>query len=578
MSTLLFKGKAKAASLLSPNHSHLIFMMPSSSYLILLLLVFNAYHFISADVLTTSIDCGASGSYIESSINWTGDKDLIQNGEAIVVGTSNGLPQAMTTLRVFTTRRKNCYSIAAEKGTRYLLRASFYYGNHDNKATPPVFDLQFDGNHWITVVTSMDTAIFHEAIYVAKADTISVCVAQTFPKMFPFISAVEVRSLTPNMYSQVDANYGLILRRRVAFGTKDIVKYPDDNYDRIWFPAINSGIFTEATSSAIIANTLDNDPPTEVLRNAFITQNTSTAIVLRANLPLMEVPILMNMYFSEVDVLDSTEERSFEFYINDVIVSDPIIPPYGKAIQRYLKNFSASSNTSFALGATSNSTLPPLINALEVFTITDQLTDGTSPDDGSLPDFSSLDALETIDLQNNRLNGPIPDFLGTLPKLKTLNLANNGFSGPVPSSLSKNTNLKLIVSGNPDLCTSGNSCKTTNTKTNTNTNSGSSSNASPSKKKKKKKSNKLPLILGVTAAALVIFFVALGSLAILHQQRKSAAIAAAATTGQTVYKGGNGPNGGTVGLQMLVNAGPTVVNVTKPGSLIYTSGYKLNIC
>ncbi|KAK1588894.1 hypothetical protein Q3G72_028330 [Acer saccharum] len=91
---------------------------------------------------------------------------------------------------------------------------------------------------------------------------------------------------------------------------------------------------------------ISNDPPTEVLRNALITQNTSTAIVLRANLPLMEVPILMNMYFSEVDVLDSTEERSFEFYINDVIVSDLIIPPYGKAIQRYLKNFSASSNTS----------------------------------------------------------------------------------------------------------------------------------------------------------------------------------------------------------------------------------------
>ncbi|KAK4852526.1 hypothetical protein QYF36_024832 [Acer negundo] len=186
--------------------------------------------------------------------------------------------------------------------------------------------------------------------------------------------AVEVRTLTPTMYSQVDVNCGLILRR-VAFGTKDIVKYPEDNYDRIWFPAINSGIFTEATSSAIIANTLDNDPPKEVLRNAFITQNTSTAIVLRANL-------LMNMYFSEVDVLDSTDERSFEFYINDVIVSDPIIPPYGKAIQRYLKNFSASSNTSFALGATSNSTLPPLTNALEVFTITDQLTDGTSPYDG----------------------------------------------------------------------------------------------------------------------------------------------------------------------------------------------------
>ncbi|KAK2643193.1 hypothetical protein Ddye_024956 [Dipteronia dyeriana] len=585
-------------------------MMSSSSYLILLL-VFNAYHFISSAV-TTSIDCGASGSYTEGSIDWTGDEDLIQNGESIAVLSGIGLPRAMTTLRVFTTRKKNCYSIAAEKGTRYLLRATFYYGNYDSKSSPPVFDLQFDGNHWITVTTSMDTAIFHEVIYDAKGDDISVCVAQIFPNMFPFISAVEVRTLTPTMYNQVDANYGLILRRRVAFGTKDIVKYPDDNYDRIWFPAINSGIFTEATSSAIIANTLDDDPPTEVLRNAFMTQNTSTAIVLKANLPSMAVPILMNLYFSEVDVLDSTDERSFELYINDAIVSDPIIPPYGKAIQKYLKNFSASSNTSFYLGATSNSTLPPLINALEVFTITDLLTDGTSANDvgalgdlqkkfvklqgwkgdpclpstftwdwlncsttatprvtalylsgydlsGSLPDFSFMDALETIELQNNSLNGPIPDFLGTLPKLKTLNLANNKFGGPVPSSLSKNTNLKLIVTGNPDLCASGKSCKTTNA--NTNTDTDTNTNSGTSTRKNKKKSNKLPATLGGAAAALVIFFVALGSLAILHQRRKSAAVAAAAaTTGLATNKGGNGPNGGEAGLQMMGNAGRTVVN------------------
>ncbi|KAH7560927.1 hypothetical protein JRO89_XS10G0141300 [Xanthoceras sorbifolium] len=543
-----------------------------------------------------SIDCGSSGLFTEGSIKWIGDNDLIQNGESIVVvNATSGVPQAMTTLRVFTTRNKNCYSIEeAGKGTRFLLRASFYYGNYDNKASPPIFDLQFDGNHWVTVTTSMDTTVIYEAIYVAKGDTISVCVAQTYSDMFPFISALEVRTLTPTMYSEVDTNYGLILRRRIAFGTKEIVKYPEDNYDRIWFPATNSGIFTEATSDATtITNNLDDDPPSQVVRNAFIAPNTSTAIVLRSNLPLnIEVPIYMNMYFSEVVKLDSTEERSFEFYIDDVVVSDPIVPPYGKVIQRYLKNFSASSNTSFSLGATSNSTLPPLINALEVFTITDELTDGTSADDvealhelqkkfdtlqgwrgdpclpspftwdwlncstdatprvialhlsgydlsGSLPDFSSMDALEAIDLHNNSLNGSIPDFLGTLPKLKTLNLANNDFSGAVPSSLSKNTNLKLIVTGNMDLCTSDKSCKTTDTNTNTNTNtntatdsdSGSSSNDSPSKTKKKKKSNKLPIILGPSAAALVMFFVVLGSLAKLHQKRKSAAVAAAATTG-----------------------------------------------
>ncbi|XP_031486659.1 putative leucine-rich repeat receptor-like protein kinase At2g19210 isoform X2 [Nymphaea colorata] len=37
-----------------------------------------------------------------------------------------------------------------------------------------------------------------------------------------------------------------------------------------------------------------------------------------------------------------------------------------------------------------------------------------------LPDFSSLIALEIIDLSNNSLSGQIPDFLGTFPYLKEL--------------------------------------------------------------------------------------------------------------------------------------------------------------
>ncbi|TXG73975.1 hypothetical protein EZV62_002554 [Acer yangbiense] len=417
------------------------------------------------------------------------------------------------------------------------------------------------------------------------------------------------------MYNQVDDNKGLILSWRLAFGTKDIVKYPDDLYDRIWFPANKPAVFREATSAVTVVNTyLDDYPPTAVLENAFIAPNTSSTILLKTGLPsnFNEVQVYMSMYFAEVDELDANlQERSFNFYVNGVDVSDPIVPLYGEAIQRSWKGF-ASSNTSFALEATSNSTLPPLINALEVYTITDELTDGTSADDvgaldelqkkfeklqgwkgdpclpstftwdwlncsttatprvtalylsgydlsGSVPDFSFMDALETIDLHNNSLNGPIPDFLGTLPKLKTLNLANNEFSGPVPSSLSKNTNLKLTVTGNPDLCTSGKSCKTTNTNTNTDTDTNSGNSANNSSRKNKKKSNKLPAKLGGSAAALVIFFVGLGSLAILHLRRKSAAVATA-TTGQATNKGGNGPDGRAMGLQMMGNAGPTVVD------------------
>ncbi|CAK7327932.1 unnamed protein product [Dovyalis caffra] len=39
---------------------------------------------------------------------------------------------------------------------------------------------------------------------------------------------------------------------------------------------------------------------------------------------------------------------------------------------------------------------------------------------GSLPDFSSMDALQTIDLQDNSIGGPVPDFLGNFPSLTSV--------------------------------------------------------------------------------------------------------------------------------------------------------------
>ncbi|KAI3869597.1 hypothetical protein MKW92_036337 [Papaver armeniacum] len=80
---------------------------------------------------------------------------------------------------------------------------------------------------------------------------------------------------------------------------------------------------------------------------------------------------------------------------------------------------------------------------------------------GTLPDFSAMSALETINLHNNSMTEEIPKFLGTFPKLKVLNLADNNFSGTIPSSLSNNANLTFNASGNPNLsCTDTSICNT----------------------------------------------------------------------------------------------------------------------
>ncbi|VVA24306.1 PREDICTED: probable [Prunus dulcis] len=69
--------------------------------------------------------------------------------------------------------------------------------------------------------------------------------------------------------------------------------------------------------------------------------------------------------------------------------------------------------------------------------------------------------IQTLDLSNNNLTGPIPDFLSQLPDLNVINLEKNKLTGSVPVGLierRKNGFLSLSLCANPNL--SGNvSCK-----------------------------------------------------------------------------------------------------------------------
>ncbi|XP_042510857.1 probable LRR receptor-like serine/threonine-protein kinase At1g05700 [Macadamia integrifolia] len=433
------------------------------------------------------------------------------------------------------------------------------------KKSPPTFDIQLDGNHWSTVFASSKDLIYVEAIYVAKKDTISVCLAQTQPNQLPFISSLEVRNLDSSMYKQVDSNYALFLTRRAAFGTNKTIRYPDDVYDRIWVGATGRGNgVVDVTSDILIIDTalcLDF-PPTTVLRNALTTENIPI-LFLGTHLPITPVPFYINMYFLELYSLDyNTQLRSFTIDMDSSPINPkPIFPYYGAGTEIYIVNGTASSNDTFALVSTNNSTLPPLINAMEVFIVSGPLTDGTNSDDvqqlsllqtqfsvlaewsgdpclpapytwewvactsdampritalllsgfglsGTLPDFSSMVALQTIDLHNNSLTGEIPSFLGDLPYLKELNLADNELSGTVPISLSKKK-FKLDVSGNQKLCAS---CV------------GSGPSSSPSTSSSGKKGSNLAIILGVTIPAFIVLLVIVALVAVTYHRRKTAAI------------------------------------------------------
>lgn len=159
--------------------------------------------------------------------------------------------------------------------------------------------------------------------------------------------------------------------------------YPDDAYGRIWDPAsiVGSGFSTVARSntSSIDLNTVPDKPPRAVMDNAMTTSNSSARSMRLPpfpNMPTSPNPMYINMYFTEVvDKFNSSgERRSFDIYIDDKPVQSikPVMPVYGNVTELSIyDNILAMENTTFTFVSTSNSTLPPLISAVEVFMILD---------------------------------------------------------------------------------------------------------------------------------------------------------------------------------------------------------------
>ncbi|KAM0001401.1 putative non-specific serine/threonine protein kinase [Helianthus debilis subsp. tardiflorus] len=216
---------------------------------------------------------------------------------------------------------------------------------------------------------------------------------------------------------------------------------------------MSGGVTQVANEAIFIDSSGPNNPPSGILKNAVTVESTSNSLLLAIVRPT-NTPVYAAMYFSEVRNLDSTQTRSFSIYETSTAGSDPIQqpiePPYGSVVVRELNDYTVDSITNISLFATLGSDLPPLINALEAFNISQVLTDGTDSNDVEalallqktfdvlgewsgdpcLPAPYSWDWLScsdddtprvtAFDLHNNSLTGPIPDYLGTMSYLKQL--------------------------------------------------------------------------------------------------------------------------------------------------------------
>jgi len=181
-----------------------------------------------------SIDCGFPGttSYVDdaTTLSYAPDAAFITDaaaGENYNVSAAHVTPELARIyrdVRSFADGARNCYTLRSlSVGLKYLLRASFMYGDYDGLNRPPVFDLYIGVNLWKTVNTSSeppDGRVVAEAIVVVPDDFVQVCLVNTGSGT-PFISGLELRPLKSSIYPQVNATQGLVLLARRNFGPTD---------------------------------------------------------------------------------------------------------------------------------------------------------------------------------------------------------------------------------------------------------------------------------------------------------------------------------------------------------------------
>ncbi|KAK0597926.1 hypothetical protein LWI29_029978 [Acer saccharum] len=469
-----------------------------------------------------SLDCGLpkNSSYTDviRGINYISDADFIDTGtsNSILPEFQKNAEQQLWHVRSFPEGTRNCYRFNLTEGNKYLIRTTFMYGNYDEQVVIPSFDLHIGPNKWVTVkVQNVSLVVIRELVHVMPSSSLQVCLVNT-DSGTPFISALEIRPLTSSIYKTQSGSLNLFTRLNVGSTSNSTIRYADDVYDRLWFP--DSFGWAELSTSLPVDSITNNGykPPSVVMQTAGTSENASKSLDFYLEIDDTTLQFYAYFHFAEIQKLKANESREFNISFNKVHWYGPFSPTYLSTTTVYSPTVLSGGNYSFSILKTGRSTLPPILNALEIYSLSEFLQsetdkkdvdaitniklnygvkkiswqgdpcapkdymweglncsfDGSSPGITSLnlsssglkgeisPYLSNLTLLGVLDLSNNNLTGPVPDFLTQLP-LTFLKLDGNNLTGSIPVALldrSNNGSLSLSTIGNPNLCAAV-SCK-----------------------------------------------------------------------------------------------------------------------
>ncbi|KAI4368459.1 hypothetical protein MLD38_017015 [Melastoma candidum] len=361
--------------------------MGLSAFLVIVILAALSPSSISQVQDFVSIDCGGTaGNYTDPStgLEWTPDSGLMAFGRSTAALNSTDSPRVYQTRRDFPVDdQKYCYTLRTEERRRYLVRATFRYGDLGTEETFPKFQLYLDTTKWTTVaVYDAGRVYVEEMIIRASSGSVDVCLCCATTGV-PFISSLELRPLNLSIYAtNFEDSFFLEVAARVNFGalTADAIRYPDDPYDRIWesdlakrqnfLVGVAPGTERINTSRDINVRTREC-PPVKVMQTAVV--GTEGTLSYRLNLEDFPANARAYAYFAEIEDLDANETRKFRLI-------EPQLPEYNNAVVNIIENANGSYTLyepsymnvsldfvlSFAFRKTSDSIRGPLLNAMEI--------------------------------------------------------------------------------------------------------------------------------------------------------------------------------------------------------------------
>ncbi|AAF99857.1 Putative protein kinase [Arabidopsis thaliana] len=418
-----------------------------------------------------SLDCGLvpkETTYVETSTNITYKSDANYTDSGLVGKINDAhktlVQQPLWALRSFPEGERNCYNFNLTVNSTYLIRGTFLYGNYDGLNQSPSFDLHIGASKWTSVnIVGVTDTVMPEIIHVLTQKRLQVCLVKT-GKTTPFISSLELRPLINNIY--IAESGSMVLQNRVYFpsDSTSIVRYDEDIHDRVWNPVSDDDSSSISTDLQVQTNNL-YDVPQFVMKTAAIPKDASAPWSLVWTIDNTTALSYVYMHFAEIQDLKANDLREFDITYNGGKLWFSQFRPNKLSILTMFSQVPLTSSNgeyNFTFEMTSNSTLPPLINALEIYTGLEILQLQTDKDEVSamMNIKTTYDLSKKISWQGDPcapqlyrwegLDCSYPDTEAS--RIISLNLNASGLNGTITSDITKLTQLsELNLSGNPKL-------------------------------------------------------------------------------------------------------------------------------